>query len=62
MLICDLNSGSKVAAEWFAAEGGTFTGVDGVWLIFAGLLCARVRFRGRDSPGEAFVLIFVGGL
>lgn len=57
MLICDLSSGSRVAAEWFAAEGGTFTGVDGVWLIFADLLGVCVRFRSKDAPGEAFVLV-----
>lgn len=28
VLICDRSSGSRVAAEWFAAEGGTLTGVE----------------------------------
>lgn len=27
-MIWDRRSGSRVAAEWFAADGGTLTGVD----------------------------------
>lgn len=35
VLICERSSVSKVAAELFAAEGGTLTGFDDVWFDIA---------------------------
>ena len=34
-MIWDRRSGSRVAGEWFAADGGTFTGVEGALDIAA---------------------------
>jgi hypothetical protein len=49
-LICDLRSGSSVAAVWFAADEGTLTGVEGFWFA---MMAAFETEAGLRSDGTA---------